>query len=113
MAVNAAQDGDAINVEAGTYFENVFINKSINLLGGGREETVIDGGAIGDVIYVSANHVNISELSITNSGKTYLNSGIKLIESNSSSIYNCDFRNNFNGVTFINSFNLTFKENRI
>jgi len=113
MAVNAAQDGDAINVEAGTYFENVFINKSINLLGGGREETVIDGGAIGDVIYVSANHVNISELSITNSGKTYLNSGIKLIESNSSSIYNCDFRNNFNGVTFINSFNNIISDSAI
>ena len=60
-AVDDASDGDTIFVYAGVYQENVVVNKSIN-------RTVIDGGSFGDVLYLSADWVNISGFTIQNGG---------------------------------------------
>jgi pectin methylesterase-like acyl-CoA thioesterase len=35
--VNAANNGDTINVASGTYYENVFVNKSVNIVGSGEK----------------------------------------------------------------------------
>ena len=43
-AVDAARDGDAIQVAAGTYAGGVTIDKSLELAGAGAAETVISGG---------------------------------------------------------------------
>jgi len=40
-AINAAVTGDVINVCAGTYKENLFINKGISVIGAGREVTIV------------------------------------------------------------------------
>ena len=40
-AINAASSGDTINVAAGTYTEQILIQKSINLLGAGKSTTII------------------------------------------------------------------------
>ncbi len=44
-AVNAAAPGDTINVPAGTYTEQVFINKSLTLVGENRDTTIIKAPA--------------------------------------------------------------------
>ncbi len=45
-AIDAAQDGDTIEVAAGTYYENlVWENKSIDLVGAGADLTIIDGSS--------------------------------------------------------------------
>jgi len=51
LAINAANDGDIITVAAGTYNENVIVNKSISLIGQGRDQTIIDGQDI-EQLYV-------------------------------------------------------------
>ena len=42
-AIDAANDGDTINVAAGTYNERVIINKPLTLQGENRDTTIIDG----------------------------------------------------------------------
>jgi len=61
-------DGSTVYVYSGTYYENVVVDKTINLIGEDRNSTIIDGGGSGDVVYVSVNWVNISGFTIQNSG---------------------------------------------
>ena len=66
LAVNAAFAGDIVYVQAGTYNEHVTINKSLTLQGEDRETTIIDGEGIGQVIYITANDITISGLTLAN-----------------------------------------------
>jgi parallel beta-helix repeat protein len=69
-AINANEtiDGHVIFVEAGTYYENLVINKTVSLVGENREATIIDGNKIGTVIYIErTDNVSISEFTIRNS----------------------------------------------
>ncbi len=76
-AIDNATDGDVIFVYSGTYYENVIVNKSINLIGENENTTVIDGNLSGDVEKVTANYVTISGFTVQNSGRSY-NAGIML-----------------------------------
>ena len=51
-AVDASQDGDVVNIDAGTYAEQVTITKGITLQGAGRDLTIIESP--------DANHLAIS-----------------------------------------------------
>jgi parallel beta-helix repeat protein len=80
-AVDAANPGDTVNVSAGTYNENIQINKSINLVGAGADVTTINGTEINtDVILVTANRVNVSGFTVkgATSPSGYIHAGIKL-----------------------------------
>jgi len=60
-AVDAANPGDTILVANGTYNENVIIYKdNLMLLGESPTTTIINSGAIGEVVYVTANNIYIS-----------------------------------------------------
>jgi len=69
-AIDNASDGDTVFVYdySSPYYENVVVDKSISLIGEDKNTTVIDGGEIDDVIYISANDVTISGFTIQNSG---------------------------------------------
>ena len=56
-AINAANDGDIISVEAGKYREHIYVNKSVTLLGKGA---IIDGKRTGNVISVTEDYVEIT-----------------------------------------------------
>jgi parallel beta-helix repeat protein len=75
-AINNAVDGDNIFVKAGTYYENVIVDKSLTLLGEDKETTIIDGNMIGNVVTVIKDYVNIRAFTIQRSGRAYTNSGI-------------------------------------
>jgi parallel beta-helix repeat protein len=80
-AIDAAASGDTIRVYAGTYFENVEIDKTISLIGNGSTNTTINGGGIGDVVFITANKVNVTGFKITNSGSRcgfYFDAGIEI-----------------------------------
>jgi parallel beta-helix repeat protein len=98
-AINAATDGSTIFVwdDSSPYYENIVIDKKINLIGENKETTIIDGSGNGDVICVSANGVNISSFTIQNSGNDYINAGIKL-NSDDNAITNNIITNNEEGI---------------
>ena len=61
-AINDANPGDTIRVYAGTYIENVVLNKKISLIGNSSLNTTIDGSGTGDVV--------ISGVTVTGAGVT-------------------------------------------
>ncbi|SVB18601.1 uncharacterized protein METZ01_LOCUS171455, partial [marine metagenome] len=50
--VNAASTGDTVSVAAGTYVENIYIDKNIAVLGEDRETTIIDGDSSGHAVNI-------------------------------------------------------------
>jgi parallel beta-helix repeat protein len=60
------QDGHSIEVAAGTYFENVDVNKTIDLTGEDRDNTIIDGSGGPFVVRIEADWVNITGFTISN-----------------------------------------------
>ena len=78
-AINANEtlDGQTILVDAGTYYENVVVNKSLSIIGANSESTVIDGNYTGNVVEI-VNNVTLSGFTIRNSGGALEDSGIYL-----------------------------------
>jgi len=102
QAIDTTYEGYTIYVKNGTYYENVVINKTINLDGESRENTIIDGNCQGHVIEVSAPNVRVSGFTIQNSGKKPFDSGIKTLTLASSiNIQNNIIKNNDIGI-FLN-----------
>ena len=75
-AINDANPDDTIYVynESSPYYENIVIDKSIQLIGEDRNTTVIDGNEIAPVIKVTADNTFINKFTIQKSG--YFDSGI-------------------------------------
>ena len=80
-AINAASNGDTLLIWAGTYYENVLLNKELTLTGNGTSSTIINGSYSGDVVAVTADEVLIEKLTIIGSGSG--NSGILVSEGDS------------------------------
>jgi parallel beta-helix repeat protein len=66
-AVYDAISGDTVYVYNGTYFESIKINKTINLVGEGKNSTIIDGIQESYCIKICANNSSISNFTIRNS----------------------------------------------
>ncbi len=64
-AIDAASAGDTISVASGTYYENVAIEKSLDLIGADSEITIIDGGHIANTVTITASDVGLSGFTIT------------------------------------------------
>ena len=61
-AIDAASPGDTIYVENGTYYENLYINKTISLVGNGSAEVI---GAVNQpTVLIEADFVNLTNLDI-------------------------------------------------
>ncbi|HMV51399.1 MAG TPA: hypothetical protein PKD31_26900, partial [Blastocatellia bacterium] len=65
-AINAAANGDTINVVAGTYTEDFVINKSVALIGAGASATRLLGAPNNSM----AEHISISAANVTIEGFT-------------------------------------------
>ncbi len=65
--IDAANPGDTVYVHASIYYENVIINKTINLIGENKDITIINGNGSSNCIFVnSVNYVNISGFTVKN-----------------------------------------------
>ena|GEM_PF-2155402 len=67
-AIDAASDGDTISIGAGTYYEHLTLNKQVDLVGSGANQTTIDGSTTeGVIIEVTVRKaVTISGVTIRN-----------------------------------------------
>ena len=131
-AIDNASVGDTIYVWAGTYYENLIINKTISLIGNGSATTFIDGGFNDEIVYVTANWVNITGLKFMNGGAsfnginlhyvnncsidnntiTYSSNGIFLLGAKDNSITNNVFRYNTNAIILSSSIKNIVENNR-
>jgi len=102
-AIDNASDGYKVFVydDSSPYYENVVVNKSISLVGEDKDTTVIDGIESGDVVYISADWVNINGFTIQNS--RWDAAGIKIFSNHTIITGNTITSNNGNGISLRNS----------
>ena len=85
--------------------KNVFVDKSINLLGENKNYTVIDANYKDDVVNIKADNVTIEGFTLQNSGKEAIyyisDSGIDLRANNSKITNNIIISNLANGITLL------------
>lgn len=69
-AINANEtlDGHTIMVDAGVYYENVVLNKTLSLVGENRDFTVIDANGTGNGIVIQADYGMVENFTIQNGG---------------------------------------------
>lgn len=97
-AIDLVSDNDTIFVSKGTYFENIDIKKSIELIGEDKNLTILNGDGSGIVVNISADNVKISNFTIINGGSlsgVNPDAGIK-IGSNYNVIMDCNISSNKN-----------------
>ena len=111
-AINAANSGDTIYAEAGTYREHLTINKNNLTLTGQNMESIIDGEGIGTVVDVIANNVEINGFTIRNGGPTYF--GVRLYSSSNNKLTGNNVTNNYDSCIYLfGSSNNTFSGNNV
>lgn len=115
-AINAASPGDIIKVHDGPYYENIFINKTISLIGEKTETTIIDGSksnvTFGPTVYVygeDAKGVRICNFTIQGSNAW----GIYILLNATVNVENNIITNNSGGIVADVSNNNTFINNTI
>ena len=114
-AIDAVEtlDGHTIFVEEGTYYEHLYINKSLTLFGDTIGTAVIDGNGTSQVVDIKADNVDISNFLITN-GQT----GFYIRDSSHNRIWQNTITNTVKAITVYgyvlshSSFN-TISENTI
>ncbi|HEC77199.1 MAG TPA: PKD domain-containing protein, partial [Thermoplasmatales archaeon] len=108
--ISAVAENGTVYVFDGIYYENIVINKTINLLGEDKETTIIDGNNSGDVMYINANNVTIEGFTMRHSGGDWY-AGIKIYYSSNAKIYNCNISNNYCGICAYYSYSNTIYNN--
>jgi len=123
MNANETLDGHTIFVEAGTYFENIVLKKSIFLTGEKEETTIIDGNENGTVVVVLANNTMVTGFTIRGSGDRIVDGehaircgimvgGYETPFENALITNNC-IENNYFGVLLWYSLNSQLKDNNV
>jgi len=93
-AIDNASSGDTVYVYSGTYFENILVDKAIDLVGEDKNTTIIGGGKNHDVIHISADWVNVSDFTIQNAETDWVRRAcIYVSESSNNVISNCKIEN--------------------
>jgi parallel beta-helix repeat protein len=99
-AIDNSSDGDTVFVydDSSPYFENVIVDKSINLIGEDMNTTIIDSNFNGTVVCISCEGVLISGFMIQNSSSSFGFAGID-IEANNININGNRISSNCYGIT--------------
>ena len=103
-AVDEATDGDTISLCAGTFNENVLLNKYVNILGSGINKTEIISNT-GRALEISSNNITIANITFkgTSNGQNGITRGIYLSNTTNITIDNSEFEGFEYGINFITS----------
>ena len=79
-AIDDTMTGDTVFIydDSSPYFENIFIYKTINIVGENRDTTIINANNVGDVVEITTNSVKIDYVTLTNSGSGSGDAGIEI-----------------------------------
>lgn len=116
-AINSATLGEVIEINSGTYDENILIDKSLTIwgidVGGGLP--IIDGKGMGNVVEISADQVILKEIAATNSSRSCMSpgAGIRFSSSDNCSIEGIVSYNNYYGINLMDSDNNTISKSSI
>lgn len=110
-AINSANIGDIIEVNSGTYTENLNINKKLNLYGVdiGAGNPIIDARNLGSAITISTDGVDLGWFHVTNSS---FNAGIK-VDSSWNGIHDIIASNSYVGILLSQSTHNTISSIKI
>jgi parallel beta-helix repeat protein len=111
-AIDNASNGDTVYVYSGVYYENVIVDKSIELIGENKDTTIIDGTRW-DTVTVIAEDVKITRFTIQNTDKDWPDDcrGI-CIYSNKINILDNIIRNNNHGIFLMNASDINISGNQ-
>jgi parallel beta-helix repeat protein len=76
-AIDNAIDGDTVYVYGGTYFENVIVDKSVELIGEDNS-TIVDGDFKESVLNITADNVKINGFILKNTAQNKMYAGIEI-----------------------------------
>lgn len=108
-AIDSSTDGDTVRVFDGVYFQNILVNKTLNLIGNGSASTIINGQEWGSVVTITASWVNVSGFTVTNS--SWPNDGISVMsDHNTVTQMNCS-GNQYRGIHLYKSNNCQITNN--
>ena len=132
-AINANEtlNGHTIFVEAGTYYENVIVNKTVSIIGESKATTLIDGNRTAEAVIITANNTllsgftiksrdpfivairleNVSHTTITNNTITNSFSGLAVAFSDSNLIAGNNITKNTFRDALVNSSNNVLRDN--
>lgn len=102
-AINNASAGDTIFVYNGTYTEDIFLNKSVSLVGENRDLTVINNVNQLFVVSITANDASLCNFTVSNIAPS-LGSGILISSAHNVTVCNNSVRDNLNGMLISASF---------
>ena len=105
-AIDSSYPGDTLEVDAGTYYEHLTIDKSLSLIGGRGGKTIIDGNGNGTVVHVLADNVNVTGFNIRNG-----DNGICLDCSDKNTVANNTISKNLEGLVLLYSGNNRITDN--
>ncbi|MEA2054028.1 MAG: NosD domain-containing protein [Candidatus Thermoplasmatota archaeon] len=114
-AVDAAEEGDTIFVydDSSPYYENVVVNKSINLIGEDKNSTIVDGSKKGYVFKILGNEITITCFTIKNSDK-FPSAGIYLLsDSRDNTIIDNIIISNGQAIRMCSTYGNTISQNTI
>ena len=101
-AIDNASSGDTIYVWEGWYNEDIIINKSLTLIGNSTINTTINGTGTTDIVYITADWVNITNLSVINKYNS-IYAGVKVDGGNNCKICNINCSKNGYGIYLLNA----------
>ena len=116
-AIDAAAVGDIIEINSGTYYENLHIDKGLTIrgvdIGGGQP--IIDAGGIGNAVEISADQVALHGIVAMNSSNTSLKhgAGIRFSASNNCTVSGIVSYDNYYGINLADSHNNTISMSNI
>ncbi|MBD3407769.1 MAG: DUF3466 family protein, partial [Candidatus Lokiarchaeota archaeon] len=94
--INAVNASGLVTVLSGLYQEQVTIDKPVTLFGEDKDTVIIDGQNNGNVLISTADHVDLSQLTILNAGTEY--SGVVLDGTNNNTLSDLALTGNGNGI---------------